>query len=271
MLYPQPVRAPELTAAIKTIWTCCLGLVLLAGGSVLAEDTSRGLILPDSPCETPYWVKVGAEAGPTLLVMGGMHGDEPAGYLAAEQLLTWDIKRGTLVVVPRAHRLAIEKGERGYPGNMNAMFPGDASGDLMHRLAAALWELVKLTKPDLFLTLHESVGFHRDDPERFGQTLTYDFDRFTPLMQSVLDRVNPDLPEAREQFLLFVKPYRTCPTYCAGKWLNLPATSIETCRQLPVETRVRHQLLMVMGFMDHLGMDYLPTGLPRLSTASPAP
>ena len=261
-----------MTVATRPIWLCCLALTLLSPALVAAEETARGLVLPDSPCETAYWVKTGAETGPTLLVLGGMHGDETAGYLAAEQLLTWEIKRGTLVVLPRAHRLAIERNERAYPGNMNAMFPGDAQGDLMHRLAAAIWELIKITKPDLLLTLHESVGFHREEPERFGQTLTYDFEGLTPLMQLVLDRVNPDLLEEWEKFCLFVKPYKTCPTYCAGKWLNLRATSIETCRQLPRDVRVREQLMMVMGFMDHLGMDYAPAGdLPRLSTAPPSP
>jgi uncharacterized protein len=258
------------TVAIRPLCLCCLALTLLLPARAGAEEAAQGLVMPGTPCETPYWVKAGAEAGPVLLLCGGMHGDETAGYLAAEQLLTWEIRRGTLVVLPRAHRLAIARHARAYPGNMNAMFPGDAQGDLMHRLAAGIWELIKLTQPDLLITLHESVGFHREEPERFGQTLTYDFERLTPLMQAVLDRVNPDLPSAREKFSVFVKPYKTCPTYCAGKWLNLPATSIETCRQLPLEVRVREQLMVVMGFMDHLGMDYVPAGdLPRLSTAPP--
>ena len=41
------------------------------------------------------------------MITGGVHGDEPAGAAAAEQIRHWTIRRGTLIVVPRANPPAL--------------------------------------------------------------------------------------------------------------------------------------------------------------------
>ena len=165
-----------------------LACLAAACPSARAETVQTVLLMPGTPCETRCWVKTGETAGPRLFIAGGMHGDEKAGYLAADRLVNWRITKGTLILVPRAHQMAIARGERAYPGNMNAMFPGDPAGDLMHRLAHSIWRTIVDHQPDLVVTLHESVGFHRDEPARYGQTLTYDFDVLTPLMQAIIAR-----------------------------------------------------------------------------------
>jgi len=54
--------------------------------------------------DTPVYVLRGARAGGTMLVLGGTHGDEPAGYLAAVVLIERaQVESGTVVVVPRAN------------------------------------------------------------------------------------------------------------------------------------------------------------------------
>lgn len=250
------------------IWAATLWCAAFALLPAQAEQAQAGRLMTSTPCATEYWVKTGETEGPRLFVAGGMHGDEEAGYLAAERLVDWKITKGTLILLPRAHQMAIARGVRAYPGNMNALFPGEARGDLMHRLAAAIWGLIRDSKPDLVVTLHESVGFYREEPERFGQTLTYDFDVLTPQMQAILDRVNPDITPEHDRFLVKVQPFPHCPTYEAYRWLRVPATSIETCRKLPLETRVRHQLMVLMACMDELGMEYEPgEGTGRLRSA----
>ena len=48
------------------------------------------------------WYRTTSETpGPTVLVSGGLHGNEPAGYRAAEQIRHWPIVKGSLVVIPR--------------------------------------------------------------------------------------------------------------------------------------------------------------------------
>lgn len=210
--------------------------------------------------QTPFYVKTGEEAGPTVVIVGGVHGDEPAGYLAGRELKKWEITAGKLVLVPDAHVEAIKRGVRAYPRNMNRLFPGKKNGDAMEKLAYEIWELIKTSKPDLVITLHESRGFHVDDPKRYGQTFAYDFPELAPRFQAVAKRVNAEIPIKKHRFLQFVDPFPTCPTYVTWKYLKVPATSIETAKPLPLKTRIIYQLAAVRAFLDEFGVKYRIVG-----------
>lgn len=225
-----------------------------------AETLQSGLLMVGTRYQTPFYIKSGEAAGPTVVVIGGVHGDEPAGYLAARQLKSWQITRGTLVLVPDAHVEAIRRNVRAYPRNMNRLFPGKANGDAMERLAFEIWELIKKSKPSLVLTLHESRGFHLDDPKRYGQTFTYDFPELTPQFEKVAARVNVSIAPAKHHFVTFIDPFTTCPTYVTWKYLHVPATSIETAKPLPLPTRIAYQLKALRGFFDEWKLEYRETG-----------
>ena len=60
-----------------------------------------------TPFETTLLVRQAAEDGPVVLVTGGMHGNEPAGAAAAEQIAEWPLLRGTLLCVPRTNPPAL--------------------------------------------------------------------------------------------------------------------------------------------------------------------
>ncbi|HEX8465629.1 MAG TPA: succinylglutamate desuccinylase/aspartoacylase family protein [Abditibacterium sp.] len=221
-----------------------------------AETVQSGILMARTPYQTPLFIKTGAETGPTIVVIGGLHGDEPAGYLAARELKKWTITRGKLVLVPDAHVAAIQRGVRAYPRNMNRLFPGKPNGDAMERLAFELWQLIKQAKPDLVLTLHESRGFHVDDPKRYGQTFTYDFPALKSQFERVAARVNARIAPKKQRFLQFIDPFPTCPTYVTYKYLRVPATSIETAKPLPLSTRISLQLSALRGFFDEWQLGY---------------
>lgn len=245
-----------------------LGACLCFPVAAHAEFIKRAVVMPGTPYETPYYVKTGAEPGPTVIIIGGLHGDEPAGYLAARKVANWRITRGTLIVMPDAHREAIRRKTRGYPGNMNKMFPGDAKGDSMQRLAHSIWNVIREAQPDVLVTLHESRDFHANDPSRFGQTFCFDFPRLVPFMERVMRRANADISPRKNKFLIFVAPYPTCPTYQAWSKLGVPATSIETSKTLPLATRVRYQMMGVQAFLDETGLGYQQKDVPALSSAA---
>ncbi len=256
----------------RRLWPVfCIALVAVSCRAT-AETVVRRVVMPGTVYETPYYVKAGEDPrGPKVFLIGGLHGNETAGYLAAGKIANWCVTRGTLVVMPEAHKEAIRRNVRAYPGNVNSMFPGDPQGSSMQRLAAATWQVIELHRPNLLVTLHESVGYHSRSPERYGYTLCHDFPILNSLTQLCLDRVNPDIDETLNHFSNFVDPHPGCPTYCAWRLLSIPATSIETCRQEPLAVRVRHQLMMVMGFLDEAGLGYEQGDVPYLSTAGRAP
>lgn len=234
-----------------------LGLAVALWGACTATTAGpAGHLMSGTPHQTAYYVSKGATAGPVVFVVGGCHGDETAGYLAGDKLAKWQATKGTLVVIPRAHVTAIARNTRGWPGNMNRMFPGKADGDMMQRLAYETWMLIKKWHPALLVTLHESRAFHAEDRNAFGQTLTYDFHQEDVLFRPAVDEANKLIRNKRDRFSLYVYPVETCPTYCAYQRLKIPATSIETCRKLKLETRVQYQLLMSRVLLKRWGLKW---------------
>lgn len=60
--------------------------------------------LAGSPGDTPVYELAGSKPGGTVLVLGGTHGDEPAGYVAAVVLAeSARVDAGRLLVIPRAN------------------------------------------------------------------------------------------------------------------------------------------------------------------------
>ncbi len=224
------------------------------------------VLMEGTPYETRFHVIRGAEPGATVAVFGGLHGNEPAGYLAARKVADWTVTRGTLVVLPDAHAEAIRRGVRGYPANFNAMFPGRADGDVMEQLAFEVFGILHEHPADVLLTLHESVGMHVDDPNRFGQTFCYDFAELDPLFDRVRARVNADIEPERNEFVRFLKPFETCPTYQSFVQLGIPGVSIETTKTLDLDERIRHQLWAVLAFLDEFGVQVEQDDVPPLST-----
>ncbi len=131
---------------------------------------------------TPQEVTVhfisGREKGPTLLVIGGIHGDEKAGYLAAERYARITLSRGNLIVVPRLNAVAISKGKRqGLGGDMNRLF------DLPEKMSrrnpdAKVVDLAKslIHRADYVLNLHQAYDFYahkwisrKRNPSKWGQ------------------------------------------------------------------------------------------------------
>lgn len=103
---------------------------------------------------------VGERPGPTLVVLGGVHGNEIGGIIAAARVAAtdWELLAGRLVVVPVAHEAAHAADLRCSPlddGNLARTFPGDASGAPTERLARLLTDEV-LARADVLVDLHTS-------------------------------------------------------------------------------------------------------------------
>ena len=64
----------------------------------------------------------GKEPGNTMMIIGGIQGDEPGGYLAADLYADMLLEKGNLIVVPRANFFSIRQNKRGVNGDMNRKF-----------------------------------------------------------------------------------------------------------------------------------------------------
>lgn len=120
----------------------------------------------------PILTITGVEAGPTLVVLAGVHGDEYEGIeaipVAFNQIDPASLK-GTLVMVPVCNLPAYESAIRSSPIdglNLARVFPGRAEGTVTERIAHTLTQQL-FRHADFLLDLH-SGGVAYDIPTLIG-------------------------------------------------------------------------------------------------------
>ncbi|NDV00267.1 succinylglutamate desuccinylase/aspartoacylase family protein [Pseudoroseicyclus tamaricis] len=104
----------------------------------------------------------GGRPGPTLAVIGAVHGDELEGPLAIGQLLAHldsEPIDGTLILLPVANPEAVAAGQRCTPGdgmNLARVFPGRRDGSVTEAMAAVITETV-IAPADALVDLHSAA------------------------------------------------------------------------------------------------------------------
>ena len=195
------------------------------GGTAAAAPTAEAVATPrpvpeagreqvalmaGSEWETPFVATHSGVAGPTLLVLGGVHGNEPGGWLAADGVAEWTPQRGSLLAVPRANVVAIGLLERTTEelGDLNRLYPGSFTADSpMERMAAHIVNIARRRHVDFVLDLHESWGFYAERGENagtafIGQTITSGpGPERVPLARAIGGRVNAQIEVERDRLL----------------------------------------------------------------------
>jgi hypothetical protein len=167
------------------------------------------MLLPGTQWATALVTTHSGVEGARVMVLGGVHGNEPGGWLAAEEIAGWEVAAGSLLVVPRANALATHAFERTLPGlgDLNRLYPGGADSLLpMSKMAAAIVAVARELEVDVLLDLHESWGFYAEHDERgtafLGQTV---MKGSGPLelaeVRTIIDAVNEQI-SAREQLVV---------------------------------------------------------------------
>lgn len=237
----------------------------------------------------------GEAPGPTVMVQGGIQGDEPAGYLAAEILARSRVLRGNLIVVPRANPPSIAARTRQINVDLNRRFDQDYNRFYEDRLARAIRFV--MAGADAFIHLHEGSGFYHPtyvdnlrNPNRYGQSVIIDASHcaegrvhLSRAVESVLGQLNPTIVPASYRFQLFNTetfaqdtPYpeqRKSLTYFAMGILGIPALAIETSKHIaPLEWKVAQQVEATRRFLAHFGVEAHPpevAGNPEAARSAP--
>ena len=155
-------------------------------------------------------------AGNTILVIGGIQGDEPGGFNAASLLVThYEILSGNVWVVPNLNFLSIIKRSRGVYGDLNRKFDNLPSKDPEFQIINRIKKLITDPKVDLVLNLHDGSGFYRDkyydrlhNQNRWGQCIIIDqnkadlkkFGNLLRLAKTSVSHMNQHLLKKKELF-----------------------------------------------------------------------
>ncbi|ATJ83503.1 succinylglutamate desuccinylase/aspartoacylase family protein [Halomonas beimenensis] len=121
--------------------------VRVAPGSRSQIDVPVARLYTHAPLHIPVEVVHGRQAGPVMLVCGGIHGDEINGVEIVRRLLrSRQIQRlrGTLIGVPIVNVFGFVQHSRYLPDrrDLNRCFPGSESGSLGSRVAALFREQI---------------------------------------------------------------------------------------------------------------------------------
>ena len=218
-------------------------------------------IMIGTSLETEVHVFTSSIEGPTIFITGGTHGDELAGWKAAEKLLTKEYYEkfiGKVIIIPYLNKLACDLQQR-YPGvsnkgsyngetysDLNRAFPGKEDGTLTEQLAFAICEEVRKYNPKYVVDLHESRGSYTTEDTgkyKLGNELLYANGKSSLMCEDILEIFNRDYLSTDD-----VRWNQEGPgvegSFNAwyGQTLKLYGFTIETSRQLSLEKRVSQQL-----------------------------
>ncbi len=167
-------------SAAKDCVVLFLCLALWAPVPLCGEVSTGAPILETAFAGTSQEVKIyrisGRNPGPMMLIVSGIHGDEPLCSLAADSYTRIRLEKGQLVIVPRLNRIALRRGKRhGAGGDMNRLFglPENSKNPDI-RVVNLARGLIRAS--DYVLNLHQGRGFYspvwvdpKRNPRRWGQ------------------------------------------------------------------------------------------------------
>lgn len=276
--------------ARPTLWAISL-LAFVAAGLAFAgpcqASTKSGFVFFEG---TQYPLGVvfihGEAPGPTVMIQGGIQGDEPTGFLAAQILAESRVLKGNLIVVPRANVPSIHVHQRSVNVDMNRRFDRDYNQFYEDRLARAVRFL--LSQSSAFIHLHEGTGFYDPEyvsplrnPSRWGQSIIIDANTherldLARLVNAALVEINASVKEPDFQFKIlntrtfeadsrYAVEMRKSLTFYALANLNIPAMAVEVSKNIgALGWKVKHQVYATSVLLKHCGVDIVP---PRLDEA----
>ncbi|MEJ2431211.1 MAG: M14/M99 family metallopeptidase [Deltaproteobacteria bacterium] len=216
--------------------------------------------------------------GNTLLVIGGIQGDEPGGFNAAALLATqYKIKKGSVWVVPNLNFISIIKRSRGVFGDLNRKFAQIGKNDPEFDTISKVKRIILDKQVDLILNLHDGSGFYRPsyvdrthNPNRWGQSIIIDqeeieavkFGDLGEIARQVQGVVNRHLISAEHAYhvkdtwtkLGDLEMAKTLTYYAVTNFK--PAFGVEVSKNFPTHKRTYYHLQVIETYMDLLGIEY---------------
>lgn len=224
------------------------------------------------------FIKKGEQDNNTLLIIGGIQGDEPGAFMAASLVAThYDITKGSVWVIPNLNFYSIIKRSRGPYGDMNRKFAELSSSDPDYNTVQRIKKYITSEEVKLILNLHDGSGFYRKEhinnmfsPRRWGQCSIIDqknldiekYGNLEEISSRVISSINRNLLRSRDIYnvkntetRLGDKEMEKSLTYFAinnGK----AAFANEASKELPLDERVYYHLLAIEAYMNEMGIEF---------------
>jgi len=126
-----------------------------------------------------YFIYKGMNSNKTIMIIGGTHGNEPAGTVAIKQLIDdlnskKVITKHNLILIPYVNYCGVKLNIRhlNFLGDINRQYPINIGDDLtkIHPINKKIMDL--MNKADIVLDFHEGWGFFREHKKSIGNSIT---------------------------------------------------------------------------------------------------
>ncbi len=214
----------------------------------------------------------------TLLIVGGIQGDEPGGFISASLIAThYEITKGSVWVIPNLNFYSIIKRNRGPYGDMNRKFATLSKKDPEYETVQRIKNHIKNDSVKLIVNLHDGSGYFRKkyidkkhSPYRWGQCSVIDqkninipkYGNLEKISAKVVNHVNKHLLKDEDVYAVHNtktkdgdKEMEKTLTYFAinqGK----AAFGNEASKELSTDKRVYYHLLALEKYMDIMGIEF---------------
>jgi hypothetical protein len=149
----------------------------------------------------------------TILILGGIHGNEPAGSKAILQLMNdininkVKINKNRIIFVPYVNYCALQLNSRQVPfiGDLNRKFPisENYNEDDLHPIIKEI--LIQMKQADFIIDFHEGWGYYKDNTGSIGSTITpTNTDTSKQVSDLVYDNLNNTINDNNKKFTILI-------------------------------------------------------------------
>ncbi|TKX31676.1 peptidoglycan D,L-carboxypeptidase Pgp1 [Campylobacter aviculae] len=215
----------------------------------------------------------------TVLIFGGIQGDEPGGFHAASLLLSdYNITKGKIIVAPNLAFDSIIKRSRGNNGDLNRKFANISSKDPDYKTIQRIKELILLPEVSMVINLHDGWGFYKptyidamQNPKRWGNSSVIDTSEINaskyPDLENIatqtVNSVNASLVDPKHAYHLKNTKTQELDDTEMLKALtyfvishNKAAFANEASKNLPVNLRAYYHLLAIENYLKTAGIEF---------------
>ncbi len=276
-------RGPRRKAVLFSFFSAiqCICLLVLSSSPALSKRKHISYF-PNTAYELNVYKIRGKNPGNTLMLIGGIQGNEPGGFLSADLYADMSLEKGNLIVVPRANFYSILMNHRGPHGDMNRKFSHKENSKSMEDKIVSILKTL-IAESDYLLNLHDGSGYYYPtyidkwrNPSRFGQSIIADCEAYVlpgsgrvlklgDMARKVISEVNSHIRNDLYKFH-FNNTMTDAPgsphgeqkksaTYYALTKHHIPAFGVETSKFLPsIDLKVHHHKLVINTFMEMFGI-----------------
>lgn len=254
------MRKHKLAVSLVLVLALVLGSLPWTGVSEAAAapavQRQQSTLLPGTNQATQVVTLRSSNRGPVVLVVGGIHGDQPAGVRAAETVAQYDhLQRGTLIVVPALNKEAVELGRRTARDgvDLNRTFPTRWGRQPTDARSRALWNLIRSEGVDYVLDLHEGKDYQATSSS-IGQLIIHQNYRSSQRLASAMVAALNQSAQGQRVWRRGGPPVISGLTRSAADVLGLDAFHVTTTTRDSLKVRVEQQLTTVHTLLAQLNM-----------------